>query len=429
MSTLATEDTARDDAAPGARPFWLYWAATATSNLGSAVTVVAMPLVAVTVLDAGPVQTGVLAAASYAAWIVLGLPAGAIVHRLPLRAVQVACDVVRAVVLLSVPVAAWTGHLTLWHLVVVALLLNAAEVLFFTANTTFLPAVVPRDQLTSRNSLISGTHAVSQLGGPSLGGVLVQAAGAAGALLADAVSYVASAVLLSRLPERRQPAGDGPASMRAQIAAGLRFVMRHPVMAPATWWAVVTNAVCGAQLALFTVYLVRELDTPPVMVGILLAVEGAGALAAAAITPWLVRRFGSARIILYDGVAGFLAALLIPAGTGHLGWACFALGNLLFAATVVPGSVVTRTYRQVASPPEMLSRVMATVRFVSWGAIPLGGLAAGAVAEAAGTRTVLLASAFVLLLAPAIVWFSPVRHLRDLEDLPTRAVVEARPDR
>lgn len=95
----------------------------------------------------------------------------------------------------------------------------------------------------------------------------------------------------------------------------------------------------------------------------------------------------------------------------------------------MPGSVVTRTYRQVASPPEMLSRVMATVRFVSWGAIPLGGLIAGAVAETAGTRTVLLASAFVLLLAPAIVWCSPVRHLRDLEDLPTRAVAEARPDR
>ncbi|MBL0885983.1 MFS transporter [Myceligenerans indicum] len=401
----------------GSRPFWLYWSATATSNLGSAVTVVAMPLVAVTVLGAGPLRTGVLAAASYVAWIVLGLPAGAIVHRLPLRAVQVACDLVRAAVLLSVPLAAWAGHLTFWHLVLVALVLNAAEVLFFAANTTFLPSVVPREELTARNSLISGTHAASQLGGPSLGGLLVQVAGAAGALLADAVSYLASAALLHRLPERRRPAGDLPASMRSQIADGFRFVMHHPVMAPATWWAFVTNAVCGAQLALFTVYLVRELDTPPALVGVLLAVEGAGALAAAAVTPWLVRRFGSARIVLYDGVAGFLAALLIPAGVGYLGWVCFALGNLLFAATVVPGSVVTRTYRQVASPPELLSRVMATVRFVSWGAIPLGGLVAGAAAGLAGTRTVLVASAFVMLLAPVIIWRSPIRHLRDLDEL------------
>lgn len=399
-----------------ARSFWTFWAATTTSNMGSAVTTIALPLTAVLVLDAGPFETGLLAAASYLAWIVIGLPAGAIVQRWPLRATQIITDLVRALAIVSVPLAWWTGHLTLAQLFVVALTLNLAEVLFFSASTTFITSVVPRDQLTSRNSLMSGTHAVTELGGPSLGGLAVQLVGAAPALLLDAVSYVASAVLLRTLPESRQPGDDDPTPLRHRIAEGWRFVTAHPVLAPCTWWACVVNTVCGAQHALFAIYLVRELDAPAAVVGLLLATEGVGALLAAAATPWLVRRFGSARVVLFDGLVGFAGALLIPAGVGHWGWICFAAGNLLFAASVVPGSVVTRTYRQVASPPELLSRVMGTVRFVSWGCIPLGGLIAGAVAETAGTRAVLLGSAFVMLAGPAILAASPVRRLRNLED-------------
>ncbi|WP_022889441.1 MFS transporter [Agromyces italicus] len=405
--------------ATSARPFWIYWTASTTSGIGTAVTAVALPLTAVTVLGAGPIETGLLAASSYLAWVVLGLPAGAIVHRLPLRATQVVADLVRATAILTVPLAWWLGELSLAHLVITALAVNVAEVIYFTANTTFLPSVVPRHELTSRNSLVSGTQAATQLGGPSAAGLLVQAIGAVPALLVDAVSYLASALLLRRLPERREPApvdGRERPGMRAMIAEGWRFVVRHPVMAPATWWACAVNLVCGVQAGLFAVYLVRELEAPPAMVGLLLAADGLGSLMAAAATPWLVRRFGSARVLLVDGLIGFAGAVLIPLGAGAVGWLCFAIGTLVFGASVVPGSVVTRTYRQVASPPELLSRVMATVRFVSWSMIPLGAVVAGLLAEQVGSRAVLLGSAFVLLLAPIIVWFSPVRRLRDLDD-------------
>ncbi|UOQ90668.1 MFS transporter [Agromyces endophyticus] len=405
--------------ATSARPFWIYWTASTTSGLGTAVTAVALPLTAVTVLDAGPVETGLLAASSYLAWVVLGLPAGAIVHRLPLRATQVVADLVRAAAILAVPLVWWLGDLSLALLVLVALAVNVAEVFYFTANTTFLPSVVPKHELTSRNSLVSGTQAATQLGGPSLAGLLVQAVGAVPALLVDVVSYVTSALLLRRLPERREPApADGAArpGMRAMIAEGWRFVVRHPVMAPATWWACVVNLVCGVQAGLFAIYLVRDLDAPPAMVGVLLAADGVGSLLAATATPWLVRRFGSARVLLVDGLVGFAGAALIPLGAGAVGWLCFAIGTLVFGASVVPGSVVTRTYRQVASPPELLSRVMATVRFVSWSMIPVGAVAAGLLAAQAGSRAVLFGSAFLLLAGPVILWFSPVRRLRDLDD-------------
>lgn len=405
--------------ATSARPFWTYWAASTTSGVGTAVTTVALPLAAVTVLDAGPVETGLLAASSYLAWVVLGLPAGAIVHRLPLRATQVGADLARAAAILAVPLVWWLGELSLVHLVLAALAVNVAEVFFFTANTTFLPTVVPKHELTSRNSLVSGTQAATQLGGPSVAGLLVQAVGAVPALLVDAVSYVVSALLLRRLPEHHEPAlGDAQArpGMGQMIAEGWRFVVRHPVIAPATWWACVVNLVCGVQAGLFALYLVRDLDAPPAMVGVLLAADGVGSLLAAAATPWLVRRFGSARVLLLDGLVGFAGALLVPLGAGAAGWLCFAVGTMVFGASVVPGSVVTRTYRQVASPPELLSRVMATVRFVSWSMIPLGSLAAGVLAAHVGSRAVLLGSAFVLLLGPVIVGLSPVRRLRNLED-------------
>lgn len=410
--------------ATSARPFWTYWAASTTSGVGTAVTTVALPLAAVTVLDAGPVETGLLAASSYLAWVVLGLPAGAIVHRLPLRATQVVADLVRAAVILAVPLVWWLGELSLVHLVLAALAVNVAEVFFFTANTTFLPTVVPKHELTSRNSLVSGTQAATQLGGPSAAGLLVQAVGAVPALLVDAASYVVSALLLRRLPERREPAleaGEARPGMAQMIAEGWRFVVRHPVMAPATWWACAVNLVCGVQAGLFALYLVRDLDAPPAMVGLLLAADGVGSLLAAAATPWLVRRFGSARVLLLDGLFGFAGALLIPLGVGTAGWLCFAVGTMVFGAAVVPGSVVTRTYRQVASPPELLSRVMATVRFVSWSMIPLGSLVAGVLAAHVGSRAVLFGSAFVMLAGPVIVGLSPVRRLRNLEDFDAAA--------
>lgn len=399
-----------------ARSFWLYWSAGTLSGVGTAVTAVALPLTAVTVLEASAFEMGLLAAAGYLAWILIGLPAGAIVQRLPLRRVQVLADLARAAAILSVPLVWWAGGLTLVQLLVVALAVNFAEVLFFAANTTFLPSVVPKEQLTSRNSLISGTHAATQLGGPSLGGLLVQVIGAVPALFVDALSYLGSAILLQRLPERRQPQGDAAGSIASMVAEGWRFVTRHPVMAPAMWWACVVNFVCGVQLALFAYYLVHELDTPPGLVGILLASEGIGSLVFAAITPWLVRRFGSARLLMFEGLLGAIGAAVIPLGSGWVGWVCFAVGNLLFAGSVVPGSVVTRTYRQVASPPELLSRVMATVRFVSWGLIPVGSIVAGLSAELVGPRLTLLVSAAVLLLGPVILWMSPIRHLRNLED-------------
>ncbi|MFI7596868.1 MFS transporter [Actinoplanes sp. NPDC049681] len=397
--------------------FWRWWSAGTTSGIGTAVGGVALPLTALAVLDATPFEMGLIAAARYAAWIVIGLPAGVIVQRLPLRGTQVGADLARAAAVASIPLAWWAGHLTVAHLVVTALVISFANVLFDVANATFLPEIVDRDQLQSRNSLTSGTHAATELGGPSVGGVIVQVLGAVPTLLVDAVSYLLSAALLKTLPARRTAGPGRGAPMGEMIREGFAYVVRHPAMGPGMWAATAVNFVCGAQLALYPLYLVRDLHAAPGLVGVLLAADGVGTLIGAALTTRFTAAVGTARGLIVSGLVAAAGALVVPWGAGHRAYATFVLGNLAFAAGVVVLSVTTRTYRQTASPPELLSRVMATVRFVSWGAIPVGGLVAGALAGPFGARATLVALGAVTVCAPAAWLLSPVRGQRDLADV------------
>ncbi|MFC4147686.1 MFS transporter [Micromonospora mangrovi] len=401
----------------GAGVFWRWWAAGTTSSVGSAVGAVALPLTALTVLDASAFEMGLITAASFAAWLVIGLPAGVIVQRLPLRGAQVGADLARAGAIASVPLAWWWGWLSVAQLVVVALVVGFATVLFDVANATFLPEIVAREQLHARNSLTSATHAATQLSGPSLGGLAAQALGAVPTVLVDAAGYLVSAALLRSLPARRVDAPDRWPPVRELIGEGWRYVTRHPVLGPTMWAATAVNVVCGAQLAVYPLHLVRELHAPAALVGVLLAVEGVGSVLGAALTPWITGRWGTARSLLVACAVAVLGAAVVPLGVGWPAYLAFAAGNVAFAGGVVVLSVTTRTYRQTASPPELLSRVMATVRFVSWGAIPVGGLVAGALAGVVGTRVTLLLFAGAAALAPLALLLSPVRRLRDLTDL------------
>ncbi|MFJ9460430.1 MFS transporter [Kitasatospora sp. NPDC101447] len=399
----------------GAGVFWRYWSASTVSRFGDEVTRVALPLIAVVTLHATALQVGLITGAAYVAWLLVGLPAGVLVHRLPLRGTQVAMDLVRAAAVASVPLAAAFGVLGLPQLVAVALVIGLASVVFDVGNSTFLPSIVAKEQLTARNSLLSGTSAATELAGPSLGGVLVQLLGGAASMVLDTVSYLVSAVLLGSLPRAEQPTGRTPgAGMREQIREGWRYVTRHPVIGPCAADATAVNFVCGGLMTLTPVFLVRTLDAPVAAVGALMATGGLGSLLGAAVTPRLVARIGSGGALRWAALFAALFAFLLPAAGS--GWATlvFAVGNAGFSAGVVVTSIVTRTHRQTQTPPDLLPRVMATVRFVSWGAIPVGALAAGAASTAWGPRTALLLLAVASLASPAILMAGPIRRLREL---------------
>ncbi|MER5637785.1 MFS transporter [Kitasatospora sp. NPDC002227] len=416
MTAAVRQQTGPAEGAAGSAVFWRYFTASAISNTGSAVTTVALPLIAVTALHASNFQISLLTAAGNVAWLLVSLPAGVLAQRLPLRGVQVSTDLTRALAILSVPVAAAFGLLSLAQLVLVSLLVGIATVVFDVANSSFLPSIVPKEQLTARNSLTSLSGAATLLGGPALGGLLVQLVGGAAAMLADAVSYLASAGLLRSLPAVPPSAPTTRQPFLEQIKEGLRFVGRHPVIRVCVLDATLINFGCGALAALVPVFLVRTLDAPAGLVGLLMATEGIGSVLMAARTPALGRRFGSARATVLAGCFAAGTAFLMPLAGPGWGLLVFALGNAGFSAGVVVTSILTRTHRQTVTPPELLPRVMASVRFISWGAIPLGALAAGAAATAYGPRAALALTCAAITLSPAVLLVSRVRHLREFTD-------------
>lgn len=413
---MTTQTTDASKAAQ-AQVFWRYWLATTVSEVGSAMTAVALPLVAVTALDATVMQTTLLAATSQVAWLIMGLPAGVIVQRYPLRSLQVTLDLVRLVAIGSVPVAWWMGHLGYAHLMVAAFVSGLATVLFAIGNSTFLPAVVDKSELSSRNSLMSGTLAVTQTGGPSVSGLLIQLTGPVAVLAVDAVSFLVSAVTLRTLPERRPPA-QSPAKTGQLIREGWNYVVHHPVMGPCLVFATLMNFVTAALFALTPLYLVREVDVSATVVGLVIAMDGVGALVGSAVATRLAQRVGTARAVIVACLFGGATTLAIPLTTSLSNIYFYGLGMAGFAFGTVIGSIMTRTHRQTESPPELLSRVMATVRFVSWGALPLGAALSGVLASAAGLRTALWATCIGALVAPMPLLLSSVRRRRDLSDDP-----------
>ncbi|NML51330.1 MFS transporter [Streptomyces sp. R302] len=411
------QTTAPHSGASSGSGFWYFWAASGISSLGSGITAIALPLTALVVLDASAFEVGIITAASYAGAVLIGLPAGVIVQRFPMRGLQVAMDLIRAALIASVPVAAWLHMLTLTQLVLVGLFISLANILFDVANTSFLPALVSKEELTARNSLLSGTLATTQLAGPSLGGLLVQMLGAATSLLTDAVSYLLSAVFLWRIPGKgsRLPARSHE-PFTEQIKAGVRFVLRHPVIRPCVLASTAFNLSSGALLAIAPVFLVRTAGLSAGTVGLVLACDGVGALAGAAVTTRLAATIGSARASLAATAVGAVITLCMP--LAHSSWTavCFGLGQAGFAAGITAFSILTRTHRQSVTPPDLLPRVVASVRFFTWGAIPIGALLGGSSAEAFGARNALFAGCAVAFLAPLALFLSKVRHTRDLTD-------------
>ncbi len=397
--------------------FWRLWTAQTTSAFGTAVTTVALPLVAVLELDATTFQTTLVAAATMCAWLFFGLPAGVLVHRLPLRPVLVATDLIRAFSLLSVPAAVLLHSLTLTQLVLVAFVLSVASVIFDVGYSTYLPAVVSEDRLTASNSLMQGSESVSQVAGPALGGILVQAFGAAYSLIADVVSYFVSAFLLLTIPSpRREVPEKATTSMVTQIREGLEYVRRDSVIRPSVLTATAFNFTTAAIEALTAVFLIRTVHTNSAMVGILIGSMGVGGVIGAAITTSLIDRMGTTRTSIIAVVGSPVFALMLPMTFRGVGLVLFGVGSLGWGACMIMFAIIARTHRQLATPPELFPRVMATVRFISWGVLPIGAVIAGVLGEAIGNRASLLIFCLFTLLIPVPFLCSPLRRTRDLRD-------------
>ncbi len=400
------------------RDFRLLWFGETTSALGSGVTAVALPLVALATLDAGVAAVGVLAAVAWLPWLVVGLPAGAWVDRLSPRRIMITCDAVALLAFASVPVAALAGVLTLAQLVVVAALEGVAKVFFATSYRALIPALVDDADLVAANARLQGAEQAAATGGPALGGLLAQVCGAANALWADAATFAVSLGCLLRMrpdePRRVTPRRR----LRSEIAEGVTTVVRDPLLRTFALTGALANLALMGCNVLELVFLVRSIGLSVGTAGLVLASGGAGGVVGAVLAPWLGRRFGTGRAVLGCVLAAPVAALAMPLAGGGAAVVLFVLGQVGLSAAVTAGNVIRAGFMQGYCPRELIGRVSTAQQVVNFGAIPLGALLGGVLGAHLGPRTALVTVLGAFAAVSGLLLFSPLRGMRDL---PTRA--------
>jgi MFS family permease len=393
------------------------WIADLLSQLGSRLSMTAAPLLAVLTLNASTLQVSLLRTCETAAWLLVGLFAGAWVDRVRCLPILVFADLGRAVLFGSIPVAAWFGVLTLTQLYVVLALAGLLTVLFDVAHSSYPPRLLAPDQLLPGNAKLAANHSVAAVVGAGAGGFLVQWLTAAVTLGLDAISYVWSALWLRsiRTPEPRPVAAERP-HLRREIGEGLHYVFRHPLLRPIALNTTTTMLFQSATGAVMVVFLVREIHLSPATIGLLSMTGLLGAVVASALTERLSNRIGDARALLLSSI-GVGVAFVVQALTGP-GWRLvwYVLAMLLSALCIIVCYILQASIRQRVCPPSLQGRVSATMSFVSWGAAPVGSLLGGVLATAFGLRFTLWLDGIAVLLGSAWLVFSPFRTLRTVED-------------
>ena len=394
----------------------VFWFGQSVSVVGSQITILALPLTAVMVLGAGPGQMGILGALSSLPWLVLGLPAGAWVDRRTRRPIMIGADLGRFLVLLSVPLSAIAGVLSIELLYAVVLATGILTVLSTVACQAYLSTLVREGELVDANSRLELSRSAAQLAGPGLVGILVQAVTAPIAILADALSFAVSAITLTvlKVPEPA-PGHSGQPSLKREIFEGLTTVLQHPLLRPMVTAMATMNLFVSVGLAAYTVFVVNELGLSAAQIGLVYSLGGLGFLAGASGAPIGARRFGLGRTVVAGALLAGFAEALIPLAGGPMPLVLAILvgAQALNALGVVAANVNLVSLRQAVTPLWLQGRVAGTSRVLSWGTFVVGSLVGGLLAETAGLRATLVVAAVGQVLAVALLFFSPIRSLRD----------------
>jgi MFS family permease len=394
------------------------WLGHSISRFGSEISQLAIPLTAALVLNATALQMGLLAAIEFAPFLVLALFAGVWVDRLPRRPILIWADVGRAGLLGSIPVAAVLRVLSIEQLYVVALGTGILTVFFDVADQAYLPALVGREDLIEGNSKLEVSRSVAQITGPGVAGVLVQTITAPMAVAVDAASFVASVICLFAIRKPEPPPvshGQAPQSIWADIKEGLAVVLTNPVLRSIAACTGSGNLFNNAMMAVYVLYLTRELRIEPAVIGLIFAISGPGALFGALVAGRTATMFGLGRTIIVSSALFTVAGVLVALASGP---PPVVIATLMLAAVI--GGISNPVYninqvslRQAITPDRLQGRMNASMRFIVWGTIPIGALLGGALGDAIGLRPTLIFAALGQLLPPLFVIFSPVRALKE----------------
>ena len=405
--------------------FRRFWLGQGVSLVGDQVTMIALPLVAVLVLDANAAQMGYLVAAELAPNLLFSLHAGAWAdRRARKRQTMIATDVGRAALIASIPVAYAFDALTFPHMLVVAFLMGTLAVLFQVSYSSLFVALLPRERFVEGASLINGSRALSYVVGPSIGGALVQALSAPVTLVLDAVSYVVSALFLHTV-EVEEPAAETPG--KGHVVAGVRWVFGNPIIRAALGATATINFFNFVFFALFILYATKELDVEPGTLGLVLGAGAFGGILGSIVTGRIARRIGLGPAFALGCVLFPAPLLLIPLAEGPR-WVVL---GCLFTAEFGAGlgvmilDISAGALSAAVVPDRLRSRISGAYMVVNYGVRPLGALVGGALGSWIGLReTLWIATAGALL---GVLWLlpSPVLGVRDLPENAEGAPEEA----
>ena len=377
---------------------------------------IAMPLMAVLVLDAGAAQMGYLTAAGWLPNLFFSLHAGAWVDRRGRRRqTMIAADIGRAVLIASVPIAYWLGWLTLAQLYAVAFLVGTLSVLFTVSYMTLFVSMVSRDEYMAANSLLHGSRALSFVGGPSIGGFLVQLVSAAAALIVDAVSFVASALFLWRV-RAEEPPTEEPEAQSA--VAGARFILASPIVRASLGATATINLFNFVFFALFILYATRSLHVRPGTLGLVLGAGAVGGVIGSVVTGRVSQRLGVGPAFLLGCLLFPAPLVLVPLAGGPRP----VVLSLLFLAEFGSGLgvvILDISYASISAaliPDRLRARVSGAFLVVNYGVRPIGSLLGGFLGATIGLRPTLWIATLGAILGALWLLPSPVRSLRELPE-------------
>lgn len=396
--------------------FLRLWTAQTISVFGDQFTFLAVPIIAVLMLEASPGQMGVLTAVGRAPFLLIGLFAGVWVDRLPRRPILIVGDIGRALLLATIPLAAFAGVLRMPQLYAVAFFAGILTVFFDVAYQAYLPSLVNRSQLVEGNSKLEASRSVAQLAGPGIAGILIQALSAPLTIVVDALSFLFSALFLGQIKQKEEPPKAIRAPLLAEVREGLAVVFGNRLLRSIAGCTGTFNLFSSMLDALFILFATRELGLTPVAIGAIFSVGSVAGLLGALVAGRLARWFGIGPMIVSASFLTGLSQLPIVFATPAqafilLSSAFFAgrFGNPIYNINQV-------SLRQAIVSQRLQGRMNATMRFLVWGTLPIGGLVGGILGELLGLRMAIGISVVGSFAAFLWVLFSPVRTLRRIPE-------------
>jgi len=401
------------------RDFARFWAAQATSTIGTQFTALAFLLLAALSLGATPMAVGVLAAAAGLPHLLFGLFAGVWVDRLRRRPVMIGADLGRAALLGVIPIAAWLGVLRIELLVAIAFLVESLTVFFDIAYLAYVPTLVSRSNLVEANSRLETTASGAQVIGPALGGVLIRFLGAPLAMLVDALSYLGSAAFLWRIRtlEAPVPRPEAASGMRAEIGQGLHAVWTSPILRALALSSTVVNLAGFLFLSIYVLYMTRDLGLGPDAVGLVFAAGGVGALLGSIGAGPARDHWGVGPVLLGSQLSFGLCGMLVPLAVMFPSHALplVVAAEFLQWVMVLVFNVNAVSLRQAITPDRLLGRVNGTMRFIVLGSRPIGSLLGGYLGGGIGLPGTLVVGAFGMLVAFLPLLASPIPRVQSID--------------